>query len=232
MKDIKQNLIGGKNQFWYIIGGVILLGGISFFVYRGIKRKNALKKQEEEDKLKEEEVKKLEENAQGTESEDTEVGDTIFPKRNVDKAINNKFSDLRGVLILPAKKSNNPVEGHPFASGFVNVRENAEVNNPRGFFKDLNIDNVLGKVSAGSPIGTIASEKYDNQDPAMRWFMVKLSKPIKGWKYGWVRADAVTFKPFSKKSKFSGFAGDDIVVRYNNSFQLGGTVFPHTSPPY
>lgn len=232
MENIAKNIGTNKSSFWTILGGALLLGGISFIAYRQIKKSRDLKAQQEEDKRKEEEVAKLEENTQGTDANITRAGDTISPLRNVDKAINNKFSDIRGVMLLPAKKSNNKTEGHPFALGYSNVREKPEVNNEKGFFSDLYIDNLLGKVSAGQNIGTIASEKYDNQDPAMRWFMVKLVKPIDGWKYGWVRADTVTFKPFKKKVNFSGFVGEDMLVKYDNSYLLGGTVFPHTSPPY
>jgi len=230
MENISNNIGTNKGSFWKILGGILVLGGASFLVYRQIKKSRDLKALREEEKKKEEEVSKLEENTQGTESSDTNVGDNITPVRNVDKAINNKFSDIRGITLYPAKKSNNKVEGHPFALGYANVREKPEVNTESAWYDPF--DNLLGKVNAGQTIGKLVSERYDNLEPAMRWFLVKLTKPLDGWTYGWVRADTVTFKPFQKKSKFSGFAGDGIVEKYDTSYPLGGTVFPHTSPPY
>ena len=231
MENIAKNIGTNKSSFWKILGGILVLGGASFIIYRQVKKSKDLKALQEEDKKKAEEVAKLEENTQGTESTDTQIGDTISPVRNVDRAINNKFSDIRGVVLYPAKKSNNKIEGHPFALGYSNVREKPEVNTESAWYDPF--DNLLGKVVAGQTIGKIVSERYDNLEPAMRWFLVKLKTPLDGWNYGWVRADTVTFKSFKKgKSGFSGFAGDDIVVKYDNSYQLGGTVFPHTSPPY
>jgi hypothetical protein len=61
----------------------------------------------------------------------------------------------------------------------------------------------------------------------MRWFKVKLTKKIDDNQYGWVRADNVTFYPFTKKSK-SSFDGS-FVERYDNSYQLGADVFPHSN---
>lgn len=231
MNNISNNLGTNKSSFWRILGGVLFLGGASFLIYKQVKKSRDLKLLREEEKKKEEEVAKLEENTQGTESTNTSIGDIIAPVRNVDKAINNKFSDIRGVLLYPAKKSNNNIEGHPFALGYSNVREKPEINTKSAWYDPF--DNLLGKIVAGQTIGKLVSERYDNLEPAMRWFLVKLTKPLDGWTYGWVRADTVTFKPFKKKkSSFSGFAGDSIVEKYDNSFQLGGTVFPHTSPPY
>lgn len=231
MENIAKNIGTNKSSFWKILGGFLLFSGISFVVYKQIKKSRDLKALKEEEKKKEEEVAKLEENTQGTESTVTQIGDVISPIRNVDKAINNKFSDIKGITLYPAKKSNNKIEGHPYALGYSNIRETAEVNDSKGI-SDLWRDNLLGKVSAGSVIGKLVSEKYDNLEPAMRWFLVKLAKPIDNWKYGWVRADTVTFKPFKKKSNFSGFSGSEIVEKYDTTYMLGGTVFPHTTPPY
>ena len=231
MENIANNIVKNKNYFWKILGGILVLGGASFFIYKNVKKSRDLKALKEEEKAQAEQVAKLEENTQGTESTDTKVGDKIVPVRNVDKAINNKFSDVRGVVLYPAKKSNNKIEGHPYALGYSNVRETPEVNTESAWYDPF--DNLLGKVIAGQTIGKLVSERYDNLEPAMRWFLVKLNKPLNDWTYGWVRADTVTFKPFvKKKSGFSGFAGDDMVVKYKTSYQLGGTVFPHTSPPY
>lgn len=232
MKDILNNTVSSKSYFWKILGGVLVLGGASFILYRQIKKSRDLKVLREEEKIKSEEVAKLEDNVQGTDSSDTKIGDTISPDRNVDKAINNKFSDIRGVILYPAKKSNNKIEGHTFALGYSNIREKPEINNESAWYDPF--DNLLGKVVAGQTIGKLVSERYDNLEPAMRWFLVKLTKSLDGWSYGWVRADTVSFKPFIKKKSvfISGFAGDSIVEKYDTSYQLGGMVFPHTSPPY
>ena len=62
----------------------------------------------------------------------------------------------------------------------------------------------------------------------MRWFKVKLTKKIDGTQYGWVRGDNVTFVPFPKKKPKSSFSGD-FVEKYDNSYQLGADVFPHSN---
>jgi hypothetical protein len=159
-------------------------------------------------------------------TQDTKKDDTkIIPLRNLDKVINNSFKEIKGVKLFPAKKSNDPIQGHNFAEGFANIRETPEVNNAWTTWYDYK-DNLLGKVSAGSSIGTIVSEQYDDMTPKMRWFKVKLSKPISGEQYGWVRGDNVTFQPIKKKSSKSKFEGD-FVQKYNNTYQLGADVFPH-----
>jgi hypothetical protein len=96
---------------------------------------------------------------------------------------------------------------------------------------------LLGKVEGGGKlIGTIVGEKYDELNPPMRWFKVKIDSGVKKQlsdaQYGWVRADTVTFKTFSKKKKSnknkkSSFNGN-MIERYNTSYQLGAEVFPHS----
>jgi hypothetical protein len=206
-----------------IAGSIALVGGVTIAIVRGIRNK---KEQKELQEAELEETQNLEDINEGLEAQQDSIDDNVSPVRNLDKALNNSFSEIKGVKIYPARKSNDPVKGHPYAEGFANIRKTAEVNNPQGFFTDFNIDNILGKVSAGSSIGTIYSEKYDNLTPKMRWFKVKLSRKIDGKQWGWVRADNVTFFPFKKKK--SSFEGD-FVQKYNNSYQLGASVFPHTN---
>lgn len=215
-----------KNKVWYIVGGVILLTGVGLLVAKNIKKKKLLKEQEALDLQQQENLKEVEKNIQGTQEANTQKGDKIVPVRNFNMGINNKFSDIYGVTLFPAKKSNNSIEGHIYAQDFATLRKTPEVNNSKGI-TDLWKNNIIGKISAGGVIGKIVSEKYDNLDPPMRWFLVKLNKPLKGWTYAWVRADVVTFNPFVKGDKKSNFLGDDMVVRYDNSYQLGAQVFPH-----
>ena len=212
-----------------IVGSLAVAGGITLAIRQLIinknKRKIALLKELAD-------IQKLEEINAGLSGQATTTtttsNTTISPIRNLDKGLNNPFSDINGVLIYPAKKSNDPAQGHPYAEGFANIRETPEVNNAQGFTYDLNIDNLLGKVSAGSSIGTILSEQYDDLTPKMRWFKVKLTTKLDGEQYGWVRGDNVTFVPFKKKTKKSSFDGA-FVEQYDNSYQLGADVFPHSN---
>lgn len=159
-------------------------------------------------------------------------GGKIIPIRNIDKGINNAFNDINGLKLYPARKSSDPSQGHPFALGYANLRESAEVNNSRGF-RDLWQDNLIGKVEGGGQeIGTIVAESYDELTPKMRWFKVKLTSTLKkkfDKDYAWVRSDNVTFREFTKKSskKKSSFDGN-MIERYNTSYQLGAEVFPHS----
>lgn len=203
-----------------VVGSLAVAGGITFGIVRKIRKRNEQREALEKELQQAQALQQVQEELEATQdTKDTK----IIPVRNLDKVVNNSFKEINGIKLYPAKKSNDPVQGHPFAEGFANIRETPEVNNSQGIW-DLWQDNLLGKVSAGASIGTIVSEQYDNLTPKMRWFKVKLSKPIDGEKYGWVRGDNVTFQPFlKKKSSFEG----DFVQKYNNSYQLGADVFPH-----
>jgi hypothetical protein len=203
-----------------VVGSLAVAGGITFGIVRKIRKRNEQKEALEKELQNAQALEQVQQELEAT--QDTK-DNKIIPVRNLDKGINNSFKEINGVKLYPAKKSNDPVQGHPYAEGFANIRETPEVNNSQGVW-DLWQDNLLGKVSAGASIGTIVSEQYDNLTPKMRWFKVKLSKPIDGEKYGWVRGDNVTFQPFTKKK--SSFEGD-FVQKYNNSYQLGADVFPH-----
>ncbi len=215
------------------VGSLALVGGITYAIVRSI-RKSRKAKEELEKELAN--TQQLEQINQGLQSQQTSSSDKIIPIRNLDKSINNSFSQIKGVKLFPAKKSNDPVQGHPFADGFANIRETPEVNNSQGIV-DLWQDNLLGTISAGQSIGTIVSEQYDNMSPKMRWFRVKLTKEMDGEKFGWVRGDVVTFFPFTRKKttttttksaeiENSNFDGS-FVVKYNNTYPLGAEVFPH-----
>jgi len=206
-----------------ITGSLLLAGGVTFAIVRSV-RKRKEEKEEVEKELQE--TQQLEQINQNLESQQTVVDNKISPVRNLDKVLNNSFSQIRGVKIFPARKSSNPAEGHPYAEGFANIRTSPEVNNKSAWYDP--IDNLLGRVSAGASIGTIVSEQYDNLTPKMRWFKVKLTKKIDGTQYGWVRGDNVTFVPFTKKKAKSSFSGD-FVEKYDNTYQLGADVFPHSN---
>jgi hypothetical protein len=203
-----------------IVGSLAVAGGVTFAIVRSIRKK---KKEKEAQKKELEETQQLEVINTGLDSQQSTKDDNVIPKRNLDNVLNNSFNEIKGVKIYPAKKSNDPAQGHPYGEGFANIRETPEVNNSQGL-SDLWQDNLLGKVSAGSSIGTIYSEQYDDLTPKMRWFKVKLTKKLDGLQYGWVRGDNVTFVPFKKKK--SSFEGD-FVQKYNNAYQLGADVFPH-----
>jgi hypothetical protein len=206
-----------------VVGSLALAGGITFAIVRSVRKK---REQKEEQEKELQETQQLEEINVGLESQQsTQQSNKVIPLRNLDKVLNNSFKEIKGVKLLPAKKSSDPAQGHPYAEGFANIRETPEVNNSQGIW-DLWQDNLLGKVSAGSSIGTIISEQYDNMTPKMRWFRVKLTKKIDGEQYGWVRGDNVTFVPFTKKK--SSFDGS-FVEKYDNSYQLGAEVFPHSN---
>jgi len=158
--------------------------------------------------------------------EDTGTGsgtNIISPTRNpVTKDINNSLQDIIGVTLFPAINSTNPEQGHNNAEGFINVRTSAEVNTR----------NLLERIDYPTPVGEVIGETYDNMSPKHRWFKVKLTKPKTTYYFfipkthteGWVRADYVSFRKTTKKT--SSFVG---VQRYDNSYQLGASVFPHSN---
>ena len=207
-----------------IIGGSLAVaGGVTYLITKRIRKKKEEKKAVEKELLETQQIKDIN---KGLEGQQTAKDNKISPVRNLDKVLNNSFSDIQYVLLYPAKKSNDPAQGHPYAEGFANIRTSPEVNNESAWYDPF--DNLLGKVSAGSSIGQIISEQYDNMTPKMRWFKVKLTNKLDGWEYAWVRGDNVTFVPFDKKGKKSSFNGD-FVEKYNTSYQLGADVFPHSN---
>lgn len=209
-----------------VVGSLAVAGGITIGIIKNARKRKEQKEELEKELQNAQELQQIQEELESTQDTNND-GNKIIPLRNLDKVINNSFKEIKGVKLYPAKKSKDPIQGHPYAEGFANIRETPEVNNSRGIM-DLWQDNLLGKVSAGSSIGTIISEQYDNMTPKMRWFKVKLTKAIGSSKYGWVRGDNVTFQPINKKSSTSKFEGD-FVEKYDNSYQLGADVFPHSN---
>ena len=204
-----------------VVGSLAVAGGITFAIVKSI-RKRKENKEAQEKELRE--TQQLEEINTGLEGQQSTKDNKITPVRNLDKVINNSFSEIRGVKLYPASKTNDPILGHPYAEGYTNVRTSPEVNNKSAWY-DLNT-NLLGKIPSGASIGTIVSEQYDDMTPKMRWFKVKLNNKKGSTKYGWVRGDTVTFLPFTKKGKKSSFDGA-FVQKYDNSYPLGADVFPH-----
>ena len=206
-----------------IVGSLAVASGVTIAILRTSRKKKEEKEKVLQDLQNAQELEKINENL-SVQDKPVATSTNVVPVRNLDKVLNNAFAEIKGVNLLPAQKSNDPILGHPFAEGFANIRETPEVNNAQGWWIDANIDNLLGKVSAGQNIGKIISEQYDNMTPKMRWFNVTLSKPIGGSKTGWVRGDNVTFKSFpKKKSSFDGA----FVQKFNTSYPLGSDVFPH-----
>lgn len=212
-----------------IIGGLAVLGVGTGLAINAVKKKK--KREEEERKKREKERKELQqqiENLEGTQSSSNDdcAKDVIAPLRNMNKDINNDYSEVNGVTLYPAQKSSNAIKGHKYASGYANIRNSPEVNNKTSVF---DISNLIGKISSGKKIGTIIGESYDNQKPAHRWFKVKLSKKMEDCSgytggifgcdevdTGWVRADTVTFNPVKNPNCKSGFDGGygKMVKRY------------------
>jgi hypothetical protein len=205
-----------------VVGSLALAGGITYAIYRVAKKRKEDKEQKEREQQQEAELQIINEGVSGQQESTSEM---VTPIRNLDKNINNSYAEIRGVELFPAQKSSNPILGHEFAQGYAILRNTPEVNTKQAWwdFKD----NEVGRVSTGSSIGTIRGEKYDNLTPAMRWFWVKLTKKIGSREHAWVRADVVTFKPFKRKT--SSFDGSKFVEKYDNSYQLGAQVFPHSN---
>jgi hypothetical protein len=212
-----------KVIIWSIVGvvGAVGLALTGFAIGKSIKKKKAKEKakKKEDDNLAKLEISQKQSEGQQA----VTTSGTVTPSRDINRALNNNFAELKGRTLYPAKKSSNPAEGHLGAEGFSNVRSSAEVNT--GYW-----NNFLKKVDGDKPIGTVTAEQTDNMSPPIRWFEVKLSVPYDGWfgdyDKGWVRGDTVTFKPY-KKGKASFEGDEEFVEHYDTSYPLGADVFPH-----
>lgn len=199
-----------------------------------IKKSKDKKKEEDRRKKADAEAKQRElelslaseQSGQGVEPNDPNKG-YVVPKRNRNGELLNPLSEIKGKMLYPAIDSSDPSKGYLGGQGKATLRSSAEVNT--GYW-----NNELKKFTSGdTPIGTVISDKKDNFDPPMRWFKVKLKKPccgiITNYTEAWVRADVVTFRRYKKSSSFGGDDMDDMVEKYDTSYQLGADVFPHSN---
>ena len=116
----------------------------------------------------------------------------IVPLFNQEKELNNPLSELKGKVLYAKRKYLGGLD-------YANVRSSAEVNTASAWYDPL--DNLLTTINAGIPIGKVVSETagvYNSY--SYRWFKIKLIKPVGFWgtEVGYVRADTVTFVPYSK----------------------------------
>ena len=117
-----------------VVGSLAVAGGITFGIVRRIRKRNEQKEELEKELQESQALQQVQQELEAT--QDTK-DDKIIPVRNLDKGINNSFKEINGVKLYPAKKSNDPVQGHPFAEGFANIRETPEVNNESACFNKL-----------------------------------------------------------------------------------------------
>jgi len=223
-----------KKVIFGIIGVVVIGGGLTTFLL--LKKKKDKEDEAESIRLAQEKAKaKKELEEQVSTSQVSSDNTTIVPKvdtkktpvRNSEQDVINSLSDIKGKKLYPATMSDDAYKGHPYALGYTNMRTSAEVNTDSGW-TDFS-DNLIGKINSGSSIGTIIGESYDKLNPRHRWFKVKMSRPCCGtftnYTKAWVRADTVTFN-----KNLSSFDGGEVPIeKYDTSYQLGASVFPHSN---
>lgn len=117
----------------------------------------------------------------------------VVPVFNDEKELKNPLSQLKDRQLYPKREWQG-------GWNYTNVRSSAKVNNESGWYDPF--DNLLVTIGAGIPVGKVMSETtgvYNSY--AYRWFKVKLNKKVGFWgttDEGYVRADTVTFVPYSK----------------------------------
>lgn len=117
----------------------------------------------------------------------------VVPIFNEENELANDISQLRGKVLYPKRK---------YLGGwdYTNVRSSAEVNTDTGWLDPS--DNLLTTIDAGTPIGTVDSDTTAIlNEHGYRWFKVNLIKGVGFWGsifQGFVRADTVTFQPYTK----------------------------------
>jgi hypothetical protein len=118
----------------------------------------------------------------------------VVPIFNEENELKNGLSQLKSIQLYPKRQWQGGWD-------YTNVRSTAEVNTESAWYDPF--DNLLTTIGAGTPIGKVISETTGlyNSHP-YRWFKVKLNKKVGFWgttEEGFVRADTVTFVPYTKK---------------------------------
>ena len=118
----------------------------------------------------------------------------VVPIFNEENELKNGLSQLKSIQLYPKRQWQGGWD-------YSNVRSTAEVNTESDWYDPF--DNLFTTIGAGTPIGKVISETTGlyNSHP-YRWFKVKLNKKVGFWgttDEGFVRADTVTFVPYTKK---------------------------------
>jgi len=129
-------------------------------------------------------------------NESSEYSDEVSPTFNREDELSNPYSQLKGRTLYPKPKGVNN------GLGYTNVRSSARVNDSDGWWGWLDVsDNQLTTISGETPIGKIEGETTEVVGGyGYRWFKVWLMHKVGFWgtTHGYVRADTVTFKPYSR----------------------------------
>lgn len=160
------------------------------FVFIKKGKKEDLEIKQEEEKIKEEQAIK--------------DANLVKPLFNRNGELINSYADLKGKKLIAKSDSN--------------IRSTARINNPTWYAETHT--NLLTKATKGAVLGTIIGESKGEEIPAMRWFKIKLEKPVTispelgtglqmisqffseakpgTYEYGYVRADVATINQYRK----------------------------------
>lgn len=189
--------------FLIVTGGIVLLGVISFGIYKLV-TKDDTGGDDEGDKNDSRENPSQVNNYYSYNST-TNPGPTanppptdpgmVNPRYNQEGELINPMAELKGRYLYPKRKE---VGG----AGYANIRTSPAVNTDDRWW-DFST-NLLTTINSGTPIGKVSEEAAGEINGySHRWFKVQLYKPVWVWwagtlEYGFVRADTVTIKPYEK----------------------------------
>jgi hypothetical protein len=154
------------------------------------------------------ETEQLEREEEEKQQEIEANSNVVKPQFNRNGELTNPMSEISGRQLI-AKSDN------------INIRSTPRIDNPTKWGPQDH--NIIAKAKKGSILGTVVGETKGEETPKMRWFKVKLLKPITvgfdhaygldpitagiqifsdrkpgTYSYAWVRADIVTFKQYTK----------------------------------
>jgi hypothetical protein len=186
-----------RKHIFLIGGAVLLLTAIGIGIYLIVKEPSDKKEEEPKDKGGDKEPPETENPPANTNPSSTNTSSIqngqVVPVFNEENELKNSISQLKDKQLYPKRKWQG-------GSDYANVRSSAEVNTESAWYDPF--DNLLTTIGAGTPIGKVMSETtgvYNSY--AYRWFKVKLNKKVGFWgttDEGFVRADTVTFVPYTK----------------------------------
>lgn len=188
-----------RKHIFLIAGSVLLATAIGIGIYLLVKKNADEDKQNPEKNTDSSGSSPNEQQAEKAPSANSSINTSsiqngqVVPVFNEEGELKNSLEQLKDRQLYPKREWQG-------GWNYTNVRSSAEVNTESAWYDPF--DNLLTTIGAGTPIGKVINKTTGVFNSyAYTWFKVKLNKKVGFWgttDEGFVRADTVTFVPYSK----------------------------------